>query len=90
MSIEDVSPDQQYETSFQAIINSPRTLEACHRQGVELTELDPVTQEQIKHMICERDKKKKVPQVLIDIRMQHYDEKRKQKFTLIKEVNYCY
>lgn len=31
MSIEDVSPDQQYETSFSAIINSPRTLEACKR-----------------------------------------------------------
>ena len=77
MSIDEVNPDHQYERSFKQLINSPRSIEACRRQGIELTELDPITDEKVKHMICERDKRKSVPKVLIDIRMQHYEEKRK-------------
>ena len=77
MSIEDIKPDQVYEQSFKHLLNSPRTLEACRRQGIELKELDPVSEDQVRKMIAERDKKRAIPKVLIDIRMQAYEEKRK-------------
>lgn len=37
-------------------------------------------------MIMERERKKNVPKVLVDIRMSHLEDKRKAKFRLIKEV----
>jgi len=37
-------------------------------------------------MIAQRERKKNIPKVLIDIRMAHYEEKRKEKIKLIKEV----
>jgi nucleotidyltransferase/DNA polymerase involved in DNA repair len=40
----------------------------------------------VRKRLAEREKKKNIPQVLVDMRMQHYEEKRKQKLALIKEV----
>ena len=37
-------------------------------------------------MIAQRERKKNIPKVLIEIRMAHYEEKRKEKIRLIKEV----
>jgi len=31
ISIEDINPDEKYEKSMKALLNSPRTLEACRR-----------------------------------------------------------
>jgi hypothetical protein len=45
MSIDDINPDIVYEKSMKYILNSPRTLEALRRQGVDPAELDPVTEE---------------------------------------------
>jgi len=83
MSIEDVSPDQVYEKSFKDLLNSPRTLDACKRQGIELSELDPIHEDRIREMIAQREKKRKIPKVLIDIRTQYYEDKRKEKIRLI-------
>ena len=71
---------------MKAILNSPRTLEACRRQGIDLADLDPTSEDTIRQQIAERERKKNVPKVLIDIRLQHYEEKRKAKIKLIKEV----
>ena len=87
MSIEDVNPEQEYEHSLKGLINSPRTLEACKRQGIELNELDPVSWENVKEMLAEREKKKNIPKELIQIRLEFYEKKRRQKIDLIKEVN---
>jgi hypothetical protein len=38
-------------------------------------------------MIAERERKKNIPKVLVEIRMAHYEEKRKKKIRLIKEVS---
>jgi hypothetical protein len=39
-------------------------------------------------MIAERERKKNVPQVLVDIRLQYYKDKRMEKIKMIKEVTY--
>lgn len=77
MSIEDINPDQVYEKSIKDLLNSPRTLEACRRQGIDPADLDPVQEDEVRRQIAERERKRNVPKVLIDIRMQHYEEKRK-------------
>jgi hypothetical protein len=38
-------------------------------------------------MIAERERKRNVPKVLVEIRMAHYEEKRKEKFRILKEVS---
>jgi hypothetical protein len=84
-----VNPDSKYDQSFQAILNSPRTIEACRRQGVNLADLDPVTEDKVKKILSERkDKasKRAIPRVLIDIRLKHYEERRRELFRLIREV----
>lgn len=73
--------------SFKYLLNSPRTLEACRRQGINPSDLDPISEDHIRKHIALREKGKRViPQVLIDIRVKHYDTKRRQTITLIKEV----
>lgn len=89
MSIEDINPEQTYEKSIKDLLNSPRTLEACSRQGIDPKDLDPITEQRVREMIASRDRKKQVPQELVDLRMQHYENKRKEKIRLIKEVRYC-
>ena len=38
-------------------------------------------------MLAEREKKKNIPKELIQIRLEFYEKKRRQKIDLIKEVN---
>ena len=52
MSIEDVTPDQTYEKSIKDLVNSPRTLEACCRQGIDLKDLDPITEQRVRDLIA--------------------------------------
>lgn len=33
------------------LINSPRTLEACRRQGIDLADLDPITEDKVRKII---------------------------------------
>jgi len=50
-----------------------------------LGELDLVTEEVVKARIMERERKRTVPPVLVELRMKHYVDKRNQKISLIKE-----
>lgn len=43
-SIDDLNPDTKYEVPIKQLINSPRTLEACRRQGIDLRDLEPVSE----------------------------------------------
>jgi hypothetical protein len=61
-------------------------LEACRRLGIHLEELIPVTEDFVKQKIIERDRRKNVPKELVQIRMDHYNEKRDYKIKQIKEV----
>lgn len=45
MGIQDIVLEKQYEKSMKDILNSPRSLEACLRVGIELTDLDPIPEE---------------------------------------------
>jgi hypothetical protein len=78
-SIEDLSVDKQYERSIKDLLNSPRTLEACKRLGIHPEELDPVTEDVVRERIMTRERKKTVPKVLVDMRMQYYQDKRTAK-----------
>ena len=69
------------------MMNSPRSLEACRRQGIDASDLDRITEEKVREMIALRERKKNVPKVLVEIRIQYYEEKRKAKLKLIKEVH---
>jgi hypothetical protein len=51
-------------------------LEAFRRLGFNLAELNPVTEDFVRQRIMERERKKQVPKVLVDLRMQHYKDKR--------------
>ena len=87
ISIDDIDPSAKYEVPIKAMINSPRTIEACRRQGIDLKDLEPVTEDRVRKIIAERDKSKRaIPQVLIEIRMKHYEERRKEMFKLIRQV----
>ena len=68
------------------MVNSPRSLEACKRLGIQLSDLDTVTEEQVREKILERERKRSVPQVLVDMRLKHYADKRKSQVHMIKEV----
>lgn len=87
-SIDDYNPSHAYDNvSMRTLLNSPRSLEACRRQGINLGDLDPITEDKVRKIIGKRDKTKRaIPQVLIEIRMKHYEEKRKQMIQLIKNV----
>lgn len=49
-----------------------------------MEELDPITEDVVRQRILERERKKTVPKVLVDLRMQHYNDKRKSKIEMIK------
>jgi hypothetical protein len=88
ISIEDLSPDTKYEVSIRQLINSPRTMEAFRRQGVQPEDLEPVTEDMIRRRIAERDKSKRtIPPVLIEMRLKHYEERRRDLFRLVREVS---
>jgi len=77
VSIADLSPDQKYPKSIANLVNSPRSLEACKRQGINLSELDPIDKASVEKKIKERDKTKQVPPDIVEVRFQHSEEKRK-------------
>ena len=60
-SIDEVDPEKVYEKSMKAILNSPRSLEACRRLGINAEDLDPVTEDQVREKILQRERKKNVP-----------------------------
>lgn len=60
-------------------INSPRSLEACRRQGIDPGELFVLKKAQIK-----KANKGAHPKVL-ELRTQHYEEKRKEKIRILTE-----
>lgn len=87
VSIEDINPDKKYDVSIKQLLNSPRTMEACKRQGVDPKDMDPISEEQVRKLISQRDRgKRTIPQVLVDIRMKHYEDKRRDVIRLIREV----
>jgi hypothetical protein len=51
VSILDIDPKNPPEKGYQNIINSPRTLEACLRQGVDPSEFNPVTETYVRRML---------------------------------------
>ena len=68
------------------MLNSPRSIEACRRQGVDPADLDPVNEATVRKLIATRDRgKRAIPQVLVDIRMKHYEDKRRETLRLVKE-----
>lgn len=68
------------------MLESPRSKEACRRLGIDPADLNRITEDKVREIIAQRERKKVIPKVLIDIRMAHYEEKRKEKINLIKEV----
>jgi hypothetical protein len=63
-------------------------LEAFRRQGVQPEDLEPVTEDMIRRRIAERDKSKRtIPPVLIEMRLKHYEERRRDLFRLVREVS---
>jgi hypothetical protein len=63
-------------------------MEAFRRQGVQPEDLDPVTEDMIRRRIAERDKSKRtIPPVLIEMRLKHYEERRRDLFRLVREVS---
>jgi hypothetical protein len=54
------------------------------RQGIHLSELDPISEEAVRERIALRERKRNIPSELVRIRMKHYQEKIKEKITLIK------
>jgi len=67
------------------MINSPRTKEACMRLGIDLKELNPVNRDKVEINLKERERKRSVPKELVDMRMEHLEGKRKQKYKMIKD-----
>jgi hypothetical protein len=56
-----------------------------------LADLDPVTEDKVRKILAERKNKRGgVPQVLVDIRLKHYEDRRRELFKLIREVREGY
>jgi hypothetical protein len=57
-----------------------------------LWDLDPVTEDRVRKILSERKDKsasmRAVPQVLVEIRLKHYQDKRKELFRIIREVSF--
>lgn len=64
------------------ILDSPRSIEACRRQGIEPAELLVKKLEEIKAMFSGEILDRKA----LEIRLQHYEEKRREKVRLLLEV----
>lgn len=63
------------------ILNSPRSLEACKRQGIEPEELIKKTVEQIKHIYKDSHNDRKS----LEIKAQHYEARRANKLELVRK-----
>lgn len=68
-----------FDPKSKARLNSPRSLEACRRQGIDPDELRFTTRAMIKKMHPGIDKK------VLDLRFSHYEEKRAEKLRVLKE-----
>lgn len=63
-------------------LNSPRSLDACKRQGIDKKELMFVSIDEYK----KRVNKKNLEADLIKLRWEHHEEKRKEKLRVLIEV----
>ncbi len=56
-----------------------------------MQDLDPITEDRVKKILSERKEKtggmKAIPQVLVEIRLKHYQDKRRELFRMIREVS---
>ena len=64
-----------------AILNSPRSIDACRRQGIEVNELLYLSLENYK----QKSGKKDLERSLLQKRWEHFEEKRKEKLKLVIE-----
>ena len=62
------------------ILNSPRSIEACRRQGISPTDLLKQSKDQIKHLCKFNDHDS------LKIFEEHFEERRKKKIALLLEV----
>ncbi len=85
VGIHQINLEEPAEESIARIVNSPRSLEAAQRQGINLQELDPVTEKQVEEMLKARERKPNVPKVLVEIRLNHLMNKRQEKLKLLIE-----
>lgn len=60
-------------------INTPRSLEACKRQGIEPNELYYISKAEVAKQDKTANKK------IIEIRYEHFEEKRKEKVRILLE-----
>ena len=65
-----------------ARLNSPRSVDACRRQGIDPRELLYVSQEDY----AEKLKGKKLEKELLRLRWEHHEKKRKEKLRVLAEV----
>lgn len=63
------------------ILNSPRSMEACKRQGIDPSELITKTVEEIKRIYKDGMNDKKS----LEIKMQHYESRRKNKLEVVRK-----
>jgi hypothetical protein len=64
-------------------LNSPRSIDACKRQGIEPKELLYITLKDYK----EKCKDKRLDNEALKIRYEHHEEKRKEKLKVLIEVS---
>jgi hypothetical protein len=63
------------------ILNSPRSIEACRRQGIEPEELVTKTLEQIRHIYKDSFNDRKS----LEVKLEHYETRRKAKLELVRK-----
>ncbi len=64
-------------------LDSPRSLEACKRQGIDPSELLFVSYDEYKKIL----KGQKIEEEWIRIRWEHFEDKRKEKLRILTEVH---
>jgi hypothetical protein len=75
--------DYDPNTTQEPIINSPRSLEACLRQGIKPKDLLTISKEQIKAFF---GKEKKLNEKEFETFNQHFEERRKKKIQMLLQV----
>ena len=65
-------------------LNSPRSLDACKRQGIDPSELLYLNMDEFKTTLNEIN----VDKDLLRLRWEHHEEKRKEKLRVVNEVQY--
>jgi len=63
-------------------LDSPKSLEACKRQGIDPSELLFVPYEEFKKML----KGQKIEEEWVHIRWEHFEDRRKEKLKVLLEV----